>query len=168
MITDAQIYCLDSNVLIQAWQKYYSPKICPTYWEVLNSLGVQHRLFIPAVVKEEIMRTDDDLSKWIKTCKIPVLKINESVGQCLRQIYAANPRHQFLADNTKQRSLADPWVIAFAMSEDACVVTKEEKITAINTEKLKIPNVCENMHVRCINDFEFGLELNLRFTCEII
>ncbi|MGM0531632.1 MAG: DUF4411 family protein [Bacteroidota bacterium] len=26
-------YCLDANVLIQAWQKYYSPDICPGYWE---------------------------------------------------------------------------------------------------------------------------------------
>jgi hypothetical protein len=167
MITDTQIYCLDSNVLIQAWQKYYSPVICPSYWDVLNSLGIQKRIFIPAVVFDEITRTDDDLSKWLLTCKIPILKINSGVAQCLKEIYATNPYHKFLADNTKQRSLADPWVIASAMSEDACVVTKEEKITAANTDKIKIPNVCENMHVRCINDFEFGLELNFRFTCQI-
>lgn len=168
MITDTQIYCLDSNVLIQAWQKYYSPVICPSYWDVLNSLGIQKRIFISKAVYEEITNTDDDLSKWIKASNIPVLEINSGVAQCLKEIYANNPNHKFLVDNTKQRSLADPWVIASAMSEDACVVTKEEKITAVNSNKIKIPHVCENMHVRCINDFEFGLELKLRFTCEIL
>ena len=39
-------YCLDSNVLIQAWQKYYNPKYCPEYWDVLNELGKQEIIFI--------------------------------------------------------------------------------------------------------------------------
>ena len=103
-----------------------------TYWDVMNDLGVQKRIFISKVVFDEITRTNDDVSKWIKTCNIPVLEINTSVAQCLKEIYATNPNHQFLVDNTKQRSLADPWVIAFAMNEDACVVTKEGKVTAAN------------------------------------
>ncbi|HRG07967.1 MAG TPA: DUF4411 family protein, partial [Cyclobacteriaceae bacterium] len=68
---------------------------------------------------------------------------------------------------TKSRSLADPWVIAHAMKENATVVTKEEKITAVNTTKIKIPNVCDNMKVRWINDYKFVEELNIRFTCSI-
>ncbi len=81
-------YCLDANVLIQAWQKYYSPKICPGYWD-------------------------------------------------------------------------------HALKENAIVVTKEEKVTAINTTKIKIPNVCEKMNVPWINDFQLILELGIRFKCEI-
>jgi len=30
------IYCIDANVLIQSWQKYYSPDLCPDYWDILN------------------------------------------------------------------------------------------------------------------------------------
>ena len=59
-------YCLDANVLIQAWQKYYSPKICLDYWTVLNELGSKGRIFLPQMVYEEITRTDDDLAKWLK------------------------------------------------------------------------------------------------------
>lgn len=47
MSTQQQKYCLDTNVLIQAWQKYYSPKICPSYWDVLNRLGIENKIFIP-------------------------------------------------------------------------------------------------------------------------
>ncbi len=70
-------------------------------------------------------------------------------------------------DNTKNRSLADPWVIAHAMTENAVVVTKEEKETAANSKRIKIPNVCETMGIRCINDFEMIGELGVRFTCTV-
>jgi hypothetical protein len=164
MSTAATKYCLDANVLIQAWQKYYNPKFCPDYWYILIELGRQRRIFIPEEVFKEITRTDDDLSKWMKSSKISTPKITESVTRCLQKIYMANPVHKNLVDNTKARSLADPWVIAHAIDENAIVVTKEEKVTA-SSKRIKIPNVCDNMGVRWINDFQFIDEIGLRFTC---
>jgi len=160
-------YCLDTNVLIQAWQKYYSPKICPDYWNLLDSLGTQGIVFIPEMVYDEIVRTDDDLSRWLKKSKIPIKKIDEDVAKCLKDIYSADTNHKFLVDNTKARSLADPWVIAHALKENAIVVTKEEKVTKSNTTKIKIPNVCDKMKVSWINDFQLIEELGIRFKCEI-
>ena len=162
-----QKYCLDANVLIQAWQKYYSPKICPSYWDMLDSLGARNIIFMPEMVYDEIVRTDDDLSKWLKSSKIPIKKIDEQVTKCLKDIYSADPNHKYLVDNTKARSLADPWVIAHALKENAIVVTKEEKVTALNSTKIKIPNVCDKMNVSWINDFQFIEELGIRFKCEI-
>lgn len=163
----APIYCLDANVLIQAWQKYYSPSLCPDYWGRLNDLGEQVMIFIPEAVKDEILKTEDELSQWLKSSKIQVRDITEPVTYYLRQIYNANPVHKNLVDNVKGCSLADPWVIAHAMTDSAVVVTKEEKITAQNTTKIKIPNVCENMGVRWMNDFEFIAEVGMRFSCEL-
>jgi hypothetical protein len=166
MMTDKK-YCLDANVLIQAWQKYYSPKICPDYWDLLDYLGTQNVVFMPEMVYDEIVRTDDDLSKWLKKSKIPIKKIDEQVTKCLKEVYSADPNHKFLVDNTKARSLADPWVIAHALREKAVVVTKEEKVTALNSTKIKIPNVCEKMNVSWINDFQLIEELGIKFKCEI-
>ena len=160
-------YCLDTNVLIQAWQKYYSPKICPSYWDLLDSLGIQNKIFMPEMVYDEIVKTDDDLSRWLKSSKIPIKKIDEQVTKCLKDIYSADPNHKYLVDNTKARSLADPWVIAHALRENAVVVTKEEKVTALNSTKIKIPNVCEKMNVSWINDFQLIEELGIKFKCEI-
>ncbi len=167
MSTKSQVYCLDTNVLIEAWQKYYSPKFCPSYWDVLNELGRNGIIFIPELVYEEITRTEDELSAWLKKSKIPIHSISESVTKCLQNIYAKDPIHKNLVDNIKSRSLADPWVIAHAISENATVVTKENKETALNTKRIKIPNVCDNMGVRWINDFDFIKELNLDFTCKL-
>jgi predicted nucleic acid-binding protein len=160
-------YCLDANVLIQAWQKYYSPKLCPDSWTVLDQLGKEDRIFLPQMVYEEITKTDDDLATWLKESNIPEYKIDGPVTEALKNIYAANSAHQNLVDNTKGRSLADPWVIAHAIKEKATIVTKEEKITALNTTKIKIPNVCDNMGVRWINDYQLADEMNIRFACSI-
>ncbi len=167
MSTSHQKYCLDANVLIQAWQKYYSPKFCPAYWTLLNDFGEKKIIFLPQSVFDEITRTEDDLAEWLKNSKIPIYKVDEDVAKCLRNIYAANPIHQYLVDNTKQRSLADPWVIAHALKENACVVTKEEKVTVPKTTRIKIPNVCDNMGIRWINDFQFVEELNIKFSCSL-
>jgi len=167
MSTKANKYCLDANVLIQAWQKYYNPKFCPDYWKILVELGKNGRIFIPELVYEEIVRTEDDLSKWLKVSKIPINKISEPVTICLQKIYEADPTHKNLVDNTKARSLADPWVIAHALHENASVVTKEEKVTALNSNRIKIPNVCDNMGIRWINDFQFIDELDIKFQCSL-
>lgn len=167
MSKNETIYCLDANVLIQAWQKYYSPIFCPEYWDILNELGIQERIFIPEIVQEEITRTEDDLSKWLKESKIPVRKISEQVTKCLQSIYSKNPRHKQLVDNTRNRSLADPWLIAHAINENATVVTKENKETAANSKRIKIPNVCENMGVNWIDDFQFIKEIGINFNCKI-
>lgn len=101
MSAENKRYCLDTNVLIQAWQKYYSPKFCPDYWSVLNELGNQGKIFIPHMVNEEILRTDDDLSQWLKQSSIAVAGIDTNVTNFLKAIYAADPTHKNLVDNTK-------------------------------------------------------------------
>ena len=162
----ATIYCLDANVLIQAWQKYYSPLLCPGYWDMLNHLGRQGRVFLPRAIYDEIMKVEDDLASWVKTCSIPIKPYDESVTRCLQQIYSADAAHEYLVDNVKYRSMADPWVIAHALNGKAAVVTKEEKITGANRTKIKIPNVCENMGIRYLTDFEMLAELSVSFTCQ--
>jgi Domain of unknown function (DUF4411) len=172
MSAPAHTYCIDANVLIQAWQKYYAPDICPDYWTILNVLGEEGRIFIPEEVKKEIVAdnksegTEDELSRWLRRCAIPVVKPNEGTIKCWQQILQANPLHKLLVDNVKGRSLADPWVIAHAMNKKATVVTKESPITALNAKKpVTIPNVCDNMGVRWIDDFAFIKELGLKFSC---
>jgi len=163
MSTMANKYCLDANVLIKAWNEYYSPKFFPEYWNLLNKLGEKEIIFLPEMVSEEITRTEDDLAIWLKTSNIPIRKITEPVTICLQRIYSQNALHKQLVDNIKQRSLADPWIIAHALNENAIVVTKENKETALNSKRIKIPNVCENMGIRWINDFELMQELDIKF-----
>lgn len=158
-------YCIDTNVFIQAWQKYYKPDLCPGYWEVLNEMGREEIIFISNAVYNEITEIEDELSKWLKTSEIPVMDETEDVLRRLKEIFAFDPVHEQLVDNKRGRSLADPWVIAHAMDMDAVVVTKEERITSPRSKKITIPNVCDNMGVDVIDDFELLRLLNVSFSC---
>lgn len=160
------VYCIDANILIQAWQKYYSPEICPSYWEVLNDLGKKGVIFIPELVYEEIEKGEDNLFLWLKKSDIPIRKIDGEVTNCLKEIYASNPSHKYLVSSNGIHSKADPWVIAHAIKENAVVVTKETKDYFKKQTKIKIPHVCDNMNVQWIDDFEFIRDLNIKFTCK--
>lgn len=118
------------------------------------------------MVKTEIDKVDDTLKAWFKDKDFLIKPIDAKVQQCLKDIYAKDTRHLRLVDRSKQRSLADPWVIAHAMAENAIVVTKENKITDSNSDKIKIPNVCESMGIAWMDDFQFVRTMQISFDCK--
>jgi len=158
-------YCLDTNFFIEGWNKYYSPDFCSSYWDTLDILAHEGSIFITHEVKKEIDKVDDSLKKWLKGRDYLIKEIDENVQKCIRILYSSNPNHKYLANDMKNRSLADPWVIAHAMAENAIVVSKEFLSTSSNKQKIKIPDVCKNMNIECIDDFEFIRRINLKFDC---
>ena len=160
-------YCLDANFFVQGWNKYYSPDFCSGYWDIIDNLGKNGIVFIPQEVMSELQKKDDNLKKWLKDKKHLEHKIDLNVQNCLKELYIADPSHKLLTNSEKNRSMADPWVIAHAMAQNAIVVTKEVKDTNPNSKKIKIPNVCENMNIECIDDFEFIRRMKLNFECKL-
>ncbi|WKN41125.1 DUF4411 family protein [Tunicatimonas pelagia] len=160
-----EVYCLDTNFFIEGWNKYYSPNFCSDYWDVIKDLGENGTIFVPHEVKKEIDKVDDSLKEWFVDKDFLVKQIDANVQNCLKQLYSNNKAHQYLANNIKGRSLADPWVVAHAMAEKAIVVTKEFSTSSKDQRKVKIPDVCRNMNIECIDDFEFIRRLNIRFKC---
>lgn len=156
-------YCLDTNVFIEGWNKYYSMDLSPGYWDILDTLAKENRLFAPIDVKHEIIKVDDNLTAWIKPRPYLFKEITDEVQAFLRQIMAD---HQRLVDSTKQRSEADPWVIAFAMAEKAVVVTKETPAGA-NSRRIKIPDVCNAYKIKWIDDFQLARELGIHFDAQL-
>ncbi len=156
-------YCLDANVFIQGWNDYYSMDLCPEYWDILDRLAQENKIFAPIEVRKEIERTDDNLAKWVKARPHFFREITVEVQGHLRKIMASHGR---LVDSIKQRSVADPWVIAFAMAENAVVVTKEGA-SATPTKRIKIPDVCRALNVPFLNDFEFAREVGIRFAARL-
>jgi hypothetical protein len=162
-MADTKRYCLDANVFIEGWNKYYSMDLCPSYWEVLDTLAQDGRVFAPIEVKREILQHDDRLATWIKSRPYLFRDITTEVQKHLRQVMAS---YQRLVDSTRKRSIADPWVIAFAIAEDAVVVTKEMP-AGPNSRRIKIPDVCNALNIPWIDDFQFAREIGLRFEAQI-
>ncbi len=103
------------------------------------------------------------MKEWIKDKPYLFKEITIEVQEHLRRIMA---NHGRLVDSIKQRSIADPWVIAFAITENAVVVTKQTPAGSIS-RRIKIPDVCIALNIPWINDFEFAKEVGIRFTVQL-
>ena len=158
-----KVYCLDANIFIQAWNDYYAPDRCPEYWVILDQLAKDGRIFCCEEVMREIEKQDDELCTWLKARPHFVHGINTDVQNHLRSVLAKFPR---LVDTKKDRSMADPWVVAHAIARGAVVVTKEMPVGA-TAKAPKIPDVCDGFSVRWINDFQLIRELGIRFTAHL-
>lgn len=154
------VYCLDTNVFIQAWNDYYAIDQCPEYWDILDQLAKDKQVFCPEEVQREIDKHDDGLAVWLKARKHFVHDITVEVQERLRIVLNAFPR---LVDSKKDRSMADPWIIAHAMAEGASIVTKEMPVGE-NARAPKIPDVCNHFSIDWMNDFQLARELGIRFS----
>ncbi len=154
-------YCLDTNIFIEPWNKFYSPGFTKGYWEILADLARKGILFSTTEVKREIEKIDDGLLKWLKNKKL-FKSPNEDVQRLMREILSKYPN---LTDNSRGRSIADPWVIAHAQFENALVVTLEQK--ARKSGQVKIPDVCAGEGIECIDIYDLIRQLNIEFTAKM-
>lgn len=157
-------YCLDTNVFIEAWNKYYSMNLCPDYWDLLDNLAQKEIVFCTEEVKREIEKVDDDLKAWIAARAHFIRELTTDVQLNVRKILKRYPQ---LIQYKKDRSMADPWVIAHAMAAKAVVVTKELNKTP-QSQKVSIPDVCDGFSVPWMNDFDFLKELGVSFSASMV
>lgn len=157
-------YLLDANTYIQAKNQYYGMDICPAYWDWLDLQFEQGVIASVDMIGRELRDGNDDLAIWVRdrpghfinNDDEPTQDIfSEIVQSVMEGNYNAGDRDNFLAK-------ADPWIIAKAKTLGATVVT-HEAVVAPNARKVKVPNICQQFDVSCLNTFQFLRELNARF-----
>jgi hypothetical protein len=87
-----------------------------------------------------------------------LVPLDEEVQTRATGLLAEYPR---LVDTLRNRSMADPFVIATAMVRGATVVTGE--IASGRMDKPRIPDVCLAKGIRCISFLQMIRELRLTF-----
>ena len=98
-------------------------------------------------VKRELeKREGDEHHNWAIAQEGFFLTVTEEVEQEASNIIATYPR--IVREDISE---ADPWVIALAKVHDCIVVTDEKPKSLINP---KIPDVCRELGVECINIHE--------------
>ena len=150
-------YSLDTSALLNAWQRNYPPDLFPTLWDNLDRL-ISNRLVIASEeVLVELEKKDDEVHGWAKQRPTMFVPLDGQVQQLVRNILRDYPR---LIDNRTNRSGADPFVIALAVTERCTVLTGERP--SGNLTRPKIPDVCAAMDVRCIGMVDLIREQNWR------
>ena len=107
-------------------------------------------IFVIDEVVRELERKVDDIHKWVKQRRAMIVPIDVEVQKHLAEIMTKYGR---LVDTKKNRSGCDPWVIALARARGLIVVTGE-KATG-NLKKPKIPDVCNDLGVPCLEVVDF-------------
>lgn len=141
------IYSLDASSLIEAYHNYPIDNF-PSLWDELEQLIKSDRLKMPEVAFDEVK--DKELKKW---CEEKQLKsyIRVTIDQIdQNKVQALTPK---LVNPNTGESGGDPWVIALAQDIQDCIVVTQEKFSR-NEDRPKIPNVCKDLGIECINLLE--------------
>lgn len=143
------IYSIDTSALLDGWIRYYPPDIFPGLWRRIEGLIGQGALRATEEVLEELKRKDDDVFKWAKLHMEMFVPIDENIQKVVTTILKDFEK---LVDTRKNRSFADPFVIALAFLNN-CTIVSGEKETG-NPGRPKIPDVCRSWGIRCISLLE--------------
>ena len=156
-------YWLDSNVFIEGKKGPYGFDIAPRFWSLLDDLTDNERIACPWRVWGELVEGQDDLAGWAQDRRRSGLFVQPSptVQEAFRQV-VAYATEQYPDNHARRRFLdrADPWVIAHAVAQGGTVVSLEGRDPP-NSQKVKIPNVCDGFGVRCVNTYEMLRELGV-------
>jgi hypothetical protein len=156
-------YLLDSDVFIQAKNLHYGLDFCPAFWEWLITHNAAGLVFSTEKVGDEIEAGGDKLSEWATDRGAgffvkPDAAILPTLGKV--STWATNQHYEPAAVNTFLQ-VADFYLVAHALAHGHTVVTHE--IASASTKKIKIPNACIGLGVKCMTPFEMLRHERARF-----
>ncbi|MEW6093878.1 MAG: DUF4411 family protein [Chloroflexota bacterium] len=152
------IYCFDTSAFIESWWRLYRPSSFPTFWAKMEGAVEGGEIIAPMFVLEELERKEgDQLYVWAKNQMSMFHPLDAELQLAQKNIVNKYPR---LISEAKNRSLCDPWVIALAQIR-SCTVISEENRGGNRTPK--IPDVCEDLKIKCMKIADFIEELGWKF-----
>lgn len=149
------IYLLDADTLIRAANTYYPLERFPPFWDWLKYHGQEGNIKIPLEQYEEIVAGRDDLVDWLKEDEVKnALLLDEEVDPEKVATVTTDGYAADLDDAELAIVGRDPFLIAYAVGEDRCVVSFETSATSKQRQNRKVPDVCTDFDVECITLFE--------------
>jgi hypothetical protein len=141
----SDIYSIDTSALLDAWVRWYPPDLFPKLWENIETLISEQRIFATEEVLVELEKKDDDIFKWAKKQKM-FYPLTTEIQTFVSQILTKYPR---LVDSRRERSQADPFVIALAKHKNCVVITGEKNFGT--EDRPRIPIVCKEFEIKSIS-----------------
>lgn len=156
-------YLLDANVFIQAKNLHYGFDFCPAFWEWLIQNNAAKNVFSIEKVGDEIRAIADELADWADDRGDDFfLKPNQQLLTSLTTVssWASGQNYEPSAVNTFL-SVADYYLVAHALTDGHTVVTHE--IASTSTKKIKIPDACIGLGIKCVTPYEMLRTERARF-----
>lgn len=159
-------YLLDAKVFIQAKNLHYGLDFCPAFWDWLIESNAASAVFSIEKVGDEIEAGGDALANWARgrgptfflVPDGPVLPALATVAT-----WATGQAYPPAAVNTFLQ-VADYYLVAHALAHGHTVVTHE--VPSPSLKKIKIPNVCIGLGVKCMTPYEMLRVERARFVLD--
>jgi len=151
-------YCVDTSGWLDGWQRHYPVDVFPSLWGKIHDRICAGEIISSEEVYVELARKDDELHAWVQNRKQMLAALDEDIQTRAASLLIEYPR---LVDTLRNRSTADPFVIATAAARGAIVVTGE--VASGRMEKPRIPDVCHAKGIRCMTFLQMIRELRLTF-----
>jgi hypothetical protein len=152
-------YCIDSCSIMDLWDEDVYPSAS---FPTLRPQVLQHisngTISSCVEVYQELLVGGDDVSDFAEQNKHIFMDIDKKTAEVLREIFAKYPELAMT-----EKTIADPFIVAHAKARGLTVVTSEKKSATTSPTKPKVPNLCEQFGVKCINLAELLAELKMVF-----
>lgn len=139
-------FVVDTNVLINLDK--FNPKIFKSLWSNLDEMIQNRTLFSVVEVYEELNKRDDRIfAYWddIHNENNFFVDPKDAELECLPYLEKFETFQKY---GREKDFWADPYLIAFGMTRNAAVISQE---SLKDKPERKIPFVCEEMGVTCMN-----------------
>ena len=118
---------------------------------------------MPLVIFEELKSSDPIFKEWYSRNKKELI-INQEVNTELVKRVIQEGYGLTLTDIEFDQIGGDPFLVATALEDPAnrCVVTEKVSKPKARGLNRKIPDICNDFQIKCINMVRFAKELNFR------
>ena len=156
-------YLLDANVFIQAKNLHYGLDFCPAFWDWLIAHNTSGQVLSIEKVGDELEAGVDELATWAASRGTgffvkPDVAMLPALGTV--SAWATGQRYEPAAVNTFLQ-IADYYLVAYALAHGHTVITHE--IASPSTKKIKIPDACIGLSIKCMTPFEMLRRERARF-----
>jgi len=170
------IYVFDTSSFIELKKFSEYSDILVSLWSNLEHLAMKGRLISPKKVLEDLIpdlekpgTKNDELVAWAKNHNT-LFQDEEDLDFLKALAEITNKYKQTWVDIDSEKNQSDPYVVALAVSRkkkqretliesEIVVVTEESQ----DFNRLKIPKVCNDFGIRCVNLHQFFKEEGWKF-----
>ncbi len=166
-------YVLDADVFIRAKNDHYDMSFCPAFWDWLIDRCKANKVCSIKAIFDDLCQTttdedeEDELSKWVKGDGVSLfLSHDQEMASKLPVVSTwASSQNYTPAAISEFLGCSDYYLIAYALAHSHTIVTHE--VPRNSNKKIKIPDACRCLNIKCITPFEMIRNEGARFVLEI-
>ncbi|WP_237233042.1 DUF4411 family protein [Rothia nasisuis] len=158
------MFLVDTNILVEAYRRYYAFDLVPSFWEFLDRNFDAGSLVSIKPVLDELKEGNDALTEWAKNRShffrdiadaTTIQAMGEIADWVKQQGYWQSAVDEFLG-------IADYFLVAYAAAHGLTVLTHELPRPE-SKKRVLIPDVCRAFGVDYVDTFTMMRALGARF-----